>query len=100
MARRKSDLSGGNLDALMDTLTNVVGILIIILIMAQVCVGQALKKIVSDLPEVSVEELQEIRDEAAEQLAQHERLKETIDNQRRRTDEDRKALAVLNPQLT
>jgi hypothetical protein len=100
MAARKNPLTSGNLDALMDTLTNVVGILIIILILVQVSVGQALKKIVSELPEVTAEELQEIRQETAEQLAQHETLKETIDNQRRREPTERTELARLNPQLT
>lgn len=99
MARRKSSTSGGNLDALMDTLTNVVGILIIILIMVQVGVGQSLKKIVSDLPEVSPERLVEIREEAEEQRAQHEKLKELIEGQQRRVEADRAELARLNPQL-
>lgn len=100
MARRKKSPVGGNLDALMDTLTNVVGILIIILIMVQVGVGQSLKKIVSDLPAVSVERLAEIREEAEEQRTQHEKLKELIESQNRRLDEDRAELARLNPRLT
>src|SRR5688500_18422537 len=100
MARRNSSASSGNLDALTDTLTNVVGILIIILILVQVSVGQALKKIVSELPEVTAEELQEIREEAADQLAQYEKLKEIIEEQRRRGDTERNELARLNPQLS
>jgi hypothetical protein len=100
MTRRKSAVSGGNLDALMDTLTNVVGILIIILILVQVGVGQSLKKIVSELPRVSPEELEQVREEAAEQLAKHEQLKELIEKQRLRADSERTELARLNPQLS
>src|SRR5687768_15739986 len=100
MARRKSSISGGNLDALMDTLTNVVGILIIILILVQVSVGQALRKIVSELPEVTIEQLEQIRADAADQLAEHQKLKELIEAQQRRGEADRQELAKLNPQLT
>lgn len=100
MKRRNSPLFSGNLDALMDTLTNVVGILIIILILVQVGVGQSLQKIVSELPQVSAEELQRIKEDAADQLAKHEQLKETIDKQKLRANEDRDELARLNPQLT
>ena len=71
MSRRKNPLYSTNLDALMDTLTNVVGILIILLIMVQVGVGQSLKKIISELPQVSEEQLQIIREDAAEQLAKY-----------------------------
>lgn len=45
-----------NLDSLMDTLTNVVGVLIIILILVQINVARAVKKIVSELPPVTIEE--------------------------------------------
>jgi hypothetical protein len=100
MKRRKDPLFSGNLDALMDTLTNVVGILIIILILVQVGVGQSLKKIVSELPLVSAEELQRIKEDAADQIAKHEQLKETLDKQKLRANTDRDELARLNPQLT
>ena len=84
----------------MDTLTNVVGILIIVLILVEVGVGQSLKKIVSELPEISSEELQLLRDDTAEQLAKYEKLHDLIDNQRNRVAGDRDELARLNPQLT
>ena len=100
MRRRRNALFSSNLDALMDTLTNVVGILIIILILMQVGVGQSLKKIVSELPQVSAAELQRIREEASEQLAKHEQLKEVIEKQRLRADGERNDLALLNPRLS
>ena len=100
MSRRKSSLTNGNLDALMDTLTNVVGILIIILILVQVGVGQSMKRIVSELPQVSPEELQRIREDAADQRAKHAQLRELIEKQKLRADVERNELAKLNPQLT
>jgi len=100
MSRRRNPLFNSNLDALMDTLTNVVGILIIILILMQVGVGQSLKKIVSELPQVSPEELEKIRTEAEEQRWKHEQLKDLIEKQRLRGDDERKELARLNPELS
>ncbi len=100
MSRRRNPLFNSNLDALMDTLTNVVGILIIILILMQVGVGQSLKKIVSELPQVSPEELEKIKSEADEQRFKHEQLKEIIEKQHLRGDDERKELAHLNPDLT
>ena len=100
MTRRKNPLYSSNLDALMDTVTNVVGILIIILILVQVGVSQALNKIVSDLPVVSVEELQEVQNAAEAQAARHARLREEIEAQRRRGAAERNELAKLNAELT
>jgi hypothetical protein len=99
-SRRRNPLFSSNLDALMDTVTNVVGILIVILILMQVGVGQSLKKILSDLPQVSEEELARMKEEAEEQRRRHELLQDTIDKQRMRTDTERKELARLNPELT
>ena len=82
MSRRRNPLFNSNLDALMDTLTNVVCILIIILILMQVGVGQSLKKIVSELPQVSQEELEKMRSEAEEQRGKHDQLKDLIEKRR------------------
>jgi hypothetical protein len=100
MARRKTALFSGNLDALMDTLTNVVGILIIVLILVQLGLSQSLKKIISDLPPASPEEVQQLRDDTADQLVKYEKFHELIENQRARVAGDRDELAKLNPQLT
>ncbi|MEQ1860401.1 MAG: hypothetical protein ABMA13_10735 [Chthoniobacteraceae bacterium] len=100
MARRKSGGAAGvNLDSLMDTLTNVVGILIIILILVQINVSQALKKIVSELPPVSIEELQEIKEEAKKQEIEHEKLKQSISRIVAQEAKDKTELAKLEPQL-
>lgn len=49
--------------ALMDTMTNVVGVLIIVLVMVGLSVASAVKKVLSDLPPVTKEELQQIQEE-------------------------------------
>jgi hypothetical protein len=61
--------------ALMDTMTNVVGVLIIVLVMVGLSVASAVKKVLSDLPPVTKEELQKIQ----EQVKQ---LPEKIDPQK------------------
>lgn len=55
MARRrnKSDGSQGSLDSLLDTMTNVVGVLIMVLIVTQVNVSSVAKRIRANLPDVS-----------------------------------------------
>jgi hypothetical protein len=100
MRRRRNALFSSNLDALMDTVTNVVGILIVILILMQVGLGQSLKKVISELPQVSPEELARIKEDAADQFTKHEQLKELIEKQRLRAESERNELARLNPQLT
>jgi len=100
MRRRRNALFTSNLDALMDTVTNVVGILIVILILMQVGLGQSLKKVISELPRVSPEELERIREDAADQRAKHAQLQELLEKQQLRTAAERNELARLNPALT
>ncbi len=45
MARRKKGNAGGSLDSLLDTMTNVVGILVIVLVVTQLGVGDAVNRI-------------------------------------------------------
>ena len=46
--------------ALMDTMTNVVGVLVIVLVMVGLSITNTVKQILSDLPPVTVEQLQEL----------------------------------------
>ncbi len=64
-----------NLDSLMDTLTNVVGVLIIILILVEINVSRAVKKIVSELPPITVEEHQKLKETVQEKVKVIEELK-------------------------
>ncbi len=61
MARRRRGEEERSMDALMDALTNVVGILLLILIVSSLGISAAVKKVVENLPEVSQEELEAMR---------------------------------------
>jgi hypothetical protein len=64
MAKRRSGGGGElNLDSLMDAVTNVVGVLMIVLVMMALNTAQTVKKILSDLPPVSKEEHQKMLDQ-------------------------------------
>jgi hypothetical protein len=47
--------------ALMDTMTNVVGVLLIVLVMIGISIATAVRKILSDLPDVTVQQLEDKR---------------------------------------
>jgi hypothetical protein len=69
MRRRRKREIGGNLDSLMDTMTNVVGILVIVLVFTQLSVGDAVKRIRNineALPDVEPAVLEEAKKQAAE----------------------------------
>src|SRR3972149_9433179 len=66
MGRRKSSVGGINLDSLMDTLTNVVGILLIVLIFSLLSGGDAVKRIRGFVDDVSAEQLARAQGEAEE----------------------------------
>jgi len=61
MARRPRADEERSMDSLMDALTNVVGILLLILIISSLGISAAVKKVVENLPEVSKEELEAMR---------------------------------------
>lgn len=74
--KKSDDEAGVNLDSLMDALTNVVGILIIVFIMVQLNVAQAVKEILSELPEVTQEELIDLEQDATEKQEETTYLEE------------------------
>ncbi|MEZ0386098.1 MAG: hypothetical protein ACAI34_03455 [Verrucomicrobium sp.] len=47
--------------ALMDTMTNVVGVLIIVLVMIGISLANSVRKILSELPPVTKEQLEELK---------------------------------------
>lgn len=64
MAKRKSSEGEAlNLDSLMDTVTNVVGVLMIVLIMVSLNIAVSVSKILSDLPPVTLEEVEKLKKE-------------------------------------
>lgn len=82
MARRKSDDDDGSLDSLLDTMTNVVAILVILLIVTQLGVSDAVKRIVQTNP-VDPEEVANTR----KKIQRQQRRVETLE-----------ALAVASPE--
>ena len=78
MSKRKHEEQELPFVALMDTMTNVVGVLIIVLVMVGLSVTSAVKKVLSDLPPVTPEELKEITQQVKElpKLLTPEEIKE------------------------
>jgi len=66
MKKRNKGSAGGNLDSLLDTMTNVVGILVILLVVTQLGVGAAVKRIKGFVTEVSAAEFEATEKEADE----------------------------------
>lgn len=82
MAKRKSsDGEGLNLDSLMDTVTNVVGVLMIVLIMVSLNIANSVSKILSELPPVTVEELEKLKKEIVDTTPKEDpkKVKEEIE---------------------
>jgi len=77
MARRRSDTDAASMDSLMDTLTNVVGILIVMLILAQVNASRSAKKLAEALKPITIEEFNETKaalDKIQQALAEAKKL--------------------------
>jgi hypothetical protein len=98
--RRRRDESIGSLDSLLDTMTNVVGILVILLVVTQLGVTSAVKRIRSSLPEVSEQQYDEMSRDAEQALAEVTRLEgvgsaSAADQQKAQSE-----LALLEKRLT
>lgn len=77
MARRPKADEERSMDSLMDALTNVVGILLLILIISSLGISAAVKKVVENLPEVTKEELEAIKVSREKSLKNLEELRQT-----------------------
>ena len=95
--RRRQDSNRGSLDSLLDTMTNVVGILIVVLIVTQVNVSSAAKRIRANLPDVTVKMMEDLRKKDEELKNRLEELKQPQDvspeDLREARDELRRLLA-------
>ncbi len=67
MSRRKHEEQELPFVALMDTMTNVVGVLVIVLVMVGISLASAVNKILSDLPPVTKEQYEQILQQLAKQ---------------------------------
>ena len=67
MARKRQNRGAmGSLDSLLDTMTNVVGVLTVMLIVTQINVSSAAKRVRANLPEVTVPMMAELREKDEE----------------------------------
>ena len=96
MARRRRADDERSMDALMDALTNVVGILLLILIVSSLGIRAAVKKVVENLPEVTKEELEAMRISRDKTLKNLEELKQPHSNTTANlpTEEEARALVA------
>ena len=77
MARRPRANEERSMDSLMDALTNVVGILLLILIISSLGISAAVKRVVENLPEVSKEELEAMKVSRDKTLKNLQELEQT-----------------------
>lgn len=101
MARRPPDDDEGSMDSLLDTMMNVVGILILVLVVTQLGVGDAVKRITDEANidpatlEEKTKELEAIKDERDALLAAMEETKEVTTD----AEEQKKQLEELRRQI-
>ncbi|MBP6602103.1 MAG: hypothetical protein KA250_09895 [Verrucomicrobiales bacterium] len=80
MARRPRADEERSMDSLMDALTNVVGILLLILIISSLGISAAVKQVVENLPEVTKEELEAMKVSRDKTLKNLQELQQTHSN--------------------
>ncbi len=76
--------------ALMDTMTNVVGVLIIVLVMVGIGLARSVNKVLSDLPPKTIEELAKLKNEVKETKPKSDLLK--IDQASTKLEQDLKKI--------
>ena len=81
--------------ALMDTMTNVVGVLLIVLVMVGISISSSVKKILSDLPPITVEEFEKL----AQQLKEQPKDTQTPEDVLKKTDEAIAQIKKLTEEL-
>ena len=81
--------------ALMDTMTNVVGVLLIVLVMVGLSISTTVKKILSDLPPITIEAF----DELAKQLKEQPQTPDTPESVQKKTEESVAQIKKLTDEL-
>lgn len=103
MARRRSKTSatGGNMDSLLDALTNVVGILVIVLVAVQISSQEAARRMEEMIEKIDPTEQQKIDQQATAAKAELEKLQQEIQQEEDRDKIDpEKLLASLREELS
>lgn len=91
--------SEGSLDSLLDTVTNVVGILVILLAVTQMGVATAIKRIRTNLPDISVETHQKAKKEFEDLKKALEKLTRDWEKIKNAAPRSRRDLATLQKQI-
>lgn len=99
MARRVKADEERSLDSLLDTLTNVVGILLLILVITSLGLTTAVKEIVENLPVVTKEQLEDKKATAIEIRKNLPSLRQTHSDIEKDTKADVKEKSELIPQI-
>jgi chemotaxis protein histidine kinase CheA len=101
MSRRRSKTSatGGNLDSMLDTLTNVVGILVIVLVAVQLSSQEAASRIAEQLEKIDPQEVARLEQAAADAKEQAEEAAEALREQRQAVTDPRAELSRLEATL-
>ena len=95
MAKRSRKDEERSMDSLMDAMTNVVGILLLILIVSSLQITAVVKQIVENLPEVSEEQLQAMRDSRQKTLDNLKELRATQADVEAQIDPEKAAQLAL-----
>ncbi len=98
MARRPKAEEERSMDSLMDALTNVVGILLLILIISSLGISAVVKKVVENLPEVTAEQMEELkksREQTLKNLQELQQLHERTVKNTPKEDEARQLIVEL-----
>lgn len=102
MAKRSSGGGELNLDSLMDAVTNVVGVLMIVLVMMSVNMANNMRKILSDLPPVSKEDYAQLQKKLEETPPppadpnEIEKRKELAEQEEKKATEDLKTIDLTD----
>ena len=102
MARRKRNTSatGANMDSLLDALTNVVGILVIVLVAVQLSSQEAARRMEEMIAQIDPAEQERIKQEAKEAEAKLEEMKLAIQAESEKDKIDpEKLLAMLQEDI-
>ncbi len=97
MSRRKNDSTGLNLDSLLDTLTNVVGFLVILLALMQLGVGDAVERIREKNPEafgINENDIKKAREKAQALTILKKKLEEQKQNLEEKLKIEKAALSA------
>jgi hypothetical protein len=101
MARRRSTTSatGGNLDSMLDTLTNVVGILVIVLVAVQLSSQEAASRIAEQLEKIDPAEVARLEQAAEEAKRKAEEAAAALREQRQAVTNPKAELSRLEASL-